>query len=148
MGIYIIGIISSIRIASPWSSLINGNTMLAEANNRLLTGVGGRYEFLDSGRFRLAVGSGLMMEHEAWKGEDGAIERTLPKYSNYLTVGAQFNETIILKLTNCYQLGFDAKSDLWRQRYSTDFSVSFQFTKKAIDLHKLLIWAECQGISL
>ncbi|MFQ3215414.1 MAG: hypothetical protein ACI9C9_002963 [Marivirga sp.] len=99
-------------------------------NNRLLTGVGGRYEFLDSGRFRLAVGSGLMVEHEAWKGEGGAIERTLPKSSNYLTISAQFNETIIMKFTNYYQVGFDARSDLWRQRYSTDFSISFQFTKK------------------
>jgi hypothetical protein len=99
-------------------------------NNRLLTGVAGRYEFLDSGKFRLAVGSGVMLEYEAWEAETGAVERTLPKSSNYVALSGNFNETVTFSFTNYYQVGYDNKSDLWRQRYSTDFSLAFNFTEK------------------
>lgn len=99
-------------------------------NNRLLSGVGRRYEFLDSGKFRLAVGSGFMVEHEAWEAETVAIERTLPKSSSYVALSGNFNETVTLRFTNYYQVGYDDKSALWRQRYSTDFSLAFKFTEK------------------
>ncbi len=99
-------------------------------NNRLLTGVGGRYEFLDSGRFRLAAGSGIMVEYEGWESESGAVERTLPKSSNYIALSGNFNETVTFSFTNYYQVGYDHISNLWRQRYSNDFSLAFQFTEK------------------
>ena len=99
-------------------------------SNRLVSGIGGRYSLLDTGKFRLAVGSGIMAEHEVWQQEGQEIIRTLPKSSNYLTISAHFKENVTIKFTNYYQVGYDGVSDLWRQRFSTDFSIAFQFTQK------------------
>ncbi len=99
-------------------------------NNRLLTGVGGRYEFLDSGTFRLAAGSGIMLEHEAWQAESRVVEKTLPKSSNYISLSANLNEVLNVSFTNYYQVGFDGEDDLWRQRFSTDLSIALKFTEK------------------
>jgi len=100
--------------------------------NRWLTGVGGRFELLDTGKFALAIGSGIMLEYEAWDGEAGRVEKLLPKSSNYIAFTGKFNEAVSFNFTNYYQVGYDGADDLYRQRFSTDFSISVKFTEKLL----------------
>lgn len=100
--------------------------------NRWLTGVGGRYELLDTGKFSLAVGSGIMLEYEAWNAEEGLREKTLPKSSNYIAFKAKFNEAVNVNFTNYYQVGYDWEDDLYRQRFSTDLSLNVKLTSKLL----------------
>lgn len=100
--------------------------------NRWLTGGGARYEIFEEKDMTLALGTGLMLEYEAWEGEENVVEKTLPKSSSYVRFTSTINKNVTLALTNYYQVGYDWEDEITRNRISTDFTFSFKISENLL----------------
>ncbi|WP_114781588.1 DUF481 domain-containing protein [Botryobacter ruber] len=92
---------------------------------RYLTGGGMRYALLREDDVHVAIGSGLMYEHEAWKDpeQEGRLRvADLLKSTNYASIRAKFNEQVGANVIVYYQTGYDHTIARFRNRVSGDVS--------------------------
>ena len=92
---------------------------------RSLTGGGLRYALLWEDDVHVAIGSGLMYEHEEWKDpeQEGRLRvADLLKSTNYASVRAKFNEQVGTNAIIYYQTGYDHTIARVRNRISGDIS--------------------------
>lgn len=88
---------------------------------RFLQGAGLRYRLASGKNAQASIGIGAMYEVEHWKAlEDNTIEKEIWKTSNYINSKFTLNENVNFNLILYYQGGYDAESDLFRNRVSGD----------------------------
>lgn len=95
---------------------------------RFLAGGGLRYRILE----QMAFGIGAMLEQEEWEPitDDGNIIKEITKLNIYLTGKIRLSEKASLSLTGYYQVGYDTKDELWRNRVSVDASLDIFLARR------------------
>lgn len=97
---------------------------------RRLFGGGVRWSVANDRNYKLHFGVGAMHEYEEWRDrvEGGLIYKEIIKNSSYLGFKTLINELVRFNGIVYYQAGFDKESDLFRNRFSGDLSLSFSLT--------------------
>ncbi|QSE97632.1 DUF481 domain-containing protein [Fulvivirga lutea] len=97
---------------------------------RRLLGSGVRWQVMNTDNSQIHLGTGVMFEYEEWISSE--LERTLVreiwKNSSYIGFDANINETVTFNGIAYFQGGMDTKSNIFRSRFSGDFSLSFTLT--------------------
>lgn len=99
---------------------------------RSLVGVGIRFRLVQSEDVRLNLGTGIMYEHERWHNfqEDRYIKKHIPKMSNYVSIRLPLNPYLELSSIHYYQFGYDQPDEMWRHRFSGDFSLTMKINNR------------------
>lgn len=97
---------------------------------RRLAGGGIRWKVTESEKSELHLGTGAMYEYEEWRPieSESTITKEIWKNSSYIGFQTSLNKTIKFNGIAYYQGGYDHESDLFRSRFSGDFSLSFSIT--------------------
>lgn len=98
---------------------------------RRLAGGGIRFNILNTKNSEFHVGTGAIYEYEEWRSLDTEelITKEIWKSSTYMGFKSNLNENINFHGIFYFQSGLDQQSDLFRNRYSGDLSISFDITK-------------------
>ncbi|WP_439883042.1 DUF481 domain-containing protein [Pontibacter sp. MBLB2868] len=100
---------------------------------RTLAGGGLRLALLREKDVSVYFGTGLMQEHEEWEDpeEEGRLVTSdLFKSTNYISTKAKISDNVSTESIVYYQVGHDAKADIFRNRVSGDVSLNFKLNTK------------------
>lgn len=97
---------------------------------RILAGSGVRWSISEERKYNLYLGTGAMYEQEEWKSqeEDRLIIKRILKNSSYLSYQVTVGELVNFNGIVYFQTGYDQHSDVVRNRFSGDFTLSFDLT--------------------
>ncbi len=97
---------------------------------RRLIGGGVRWAVARAGNHKLHIGTGVMYEYEQWKQAEPSrlIQKEILKNSTYVGFQTLINNIARFNGIVYYQGGYDESSDLFRNRFSGDVSLSFSLT--------------------
>ncbi|MEQ8927767.1 MAG: DUF481 domain-containing protein [Fulvivirga sp.] len=97
---------------------------------RRLLGSGIRWQVMNTDNSQIHLGTGLMFEYEEWIDSevDATIKREIWKNSSYIGFDTNINELVTFNGIAYFQGGLDTESDIFRSRFSGDFSLSVNLT--------------------